>query len=643
MKKQTKKQTKTVNNELSGDMKRLQTVISRACQHFKAPENITVSEWANKYRRLSSENSAEAGRWKTSRTPYLKDIMDSFSDDRINRIVVVASSQVGKTEMLLNLLGYVVDQDPGPIMYTLPTKDDGEDFSKRRLSAMMRDTVPVRNKMAKAKGRDSNNTIYKKSFPGGMLTITGTNAPRELASVPSRYVFGDELDRWAKSAGTEGDPWSLLEARTSTFYNSKMVAVSTPTIRGDSKIDDLFKLGTQEYWSVQCPDCGEYSYIEFDNIRFKHHEIQNGRDIQYIVDEVGWVCPKCGCYHDEQTVKHQPMRWVAESPEAIKNGARSFWINGFSSPWLQWSHIVTRFLEARKDPEKLQTVYNTLFGQLWENRGDLEDEETIANRAEDYGAELPDGVLCLTCGVDTQDNRLEYEVVGYGFFEENWGIEKGVIDGNPADFETWYKLDGVIDRVYRYKNGQGIKIGLTFVDSGGHYTQEVYEQCAMRIGKRVFAIKGANRTDTPYTSPPKKAKYNTAAHHSGTTWFYLIGVDAGKEHIMSGLKVKEPGARMSHFPLDRTKGYDSLYFSGLLSEHMVRNQKGEWRWEKIPGHERNEALDCRNYANAAFKVLHPNMDRLNYLRLHPEEATKKPVPVKKKQQRRRRDLGEDDW
>ena len=160
MRKQAKNQTKTVNNGISDDMKRLQAVISRACQHFKAPENITVSEWANKYRRLSSENSAEAGRWKTSRTPYLKDIMDSFSDDRINRIIVVASSQVGKTEMLLNLLGYVVDQDPGPIMYTLPVKEDGEDFSKRRLSAMIRDTVPVRNKMAKAKGRDSNNTIF---------------------------------------------------------------------------------------------------------------------------------------------------------------------------------------------------------------------------------------------------------------------------------------------------------------------------------------------------------------------------------------------------------------------------------------------------------------------------------------------------
>lgn len=624
----------------SSEMLKLQSVISRACLNFKAPENISVSQWADKYRRLSSENSAEAGQWRTSRTPYLREIMDSFSDDRVHRLVVVASSQVGKTELLLNLLGYIIDQDPGAIMYALPTLEQAEDFSKRRLAPMIRDTVPVFKKMARAKTRDGNNTVRRKKFPGGMLTITGTNSPADLASVPSRYVLGDEIDRWPKSAGTEGDPWSLLEARTTTYYNKKMVAVSTPTIAGDSKIDELFKLGTQEYWSVQCPECGEYSYIEFDNIRFEFHEIQSGRDTQYIVDKTGWVCPECGCYQDEHTVKHQPMRWVPKNPEAIHNGCKSYWINGFSSPWLPWSHIITRFLEARKDPEKLQTVYNTLFGQLWENRGDLEDEETIASRAEDYGAELPDGVLCLTCGVDTQDNRLEYEVVGYGFFEENWGIEKGIIDGKPDNIETWIKLDAVLDHVYRFKNGRGLRISLTFVDSGGHYTQEVYEQCAARINRKVFAIKGANRTDTPYTSPAKKVNYNTQSGRKGKAWLYYIGVDAGKERIMSGLKVKEPGARMSHFPIDRTKGYDALFYSGLLSEHMVRDSKGVWKWEKIPGHERNEALDCRNYANAAFKVLHPNMDYLKKLLENPEQ---KREPVKKKKQQKRRRIDEEEW
>ncbi|MCR4834191.1 MAG: phage terminase large subunit family protein, partial [Butyrivibrio sp.] len=424
-------------------------LFQKICENFKAPEDLTVSEWADKYRMLSPENSAEAGRWRTERTPYLREIMDAFTEPKVKKVIVVACAQLGKTECMANMLGYMIDQDPGPAMLIMPTGDMAEDYSKRRLAPMVRDTKPLKEKVSEIKSRNANNTITKKNYPGGMLSMVGSNSPASLASVPSRYIFGDEIDRWAKSAGTEGDPWSLVEARTITFYNSKMVAVSTPTIKGDSKIDSLFKNGTQEYWCVQCPHCGEYSFIVFDNIRFKYHEIKNGREIQYIVDETGWACPKCGCYSDEQTIKHQPMKWVADTPEAIANGTRSFWINGFSSPWLPWTHIITKFLESRKDPEQLQVVYNTLFGQLWENRGDIADEETVSGRAEDYEAELPDGVLCLTCGVDTQDNRLEYEVVGYGFFEENWGIEKGIIDGKPDNIETWIKLDGVLDKVYK--------------------------------------------------------------------------------------------------------------------------------------------------------------------------------------------------
>ena len=418
-----------------------------------------------------------------------------------------------------------------------------------------------------------------------------------------------------------------------------MVAVSTPTVKGASKIADLFELGTKEYWCVQCPHCGEYSFITFDTVRFEFHEIGMGSKKQYIVDSTGWACPKCGCLTEEREIKRQPMEWIAESPEAIKNGCRSFWINGFYSPWMPWEAIIVKFLEARRDPELLQTVFNTRFGQLWENRGDLEDEEEMAARAEEYPADLPEGVLCLTMGVDTQDNRLEYEVVGYGLFEENWGIERGIIMGNPADPETWEKLDSVIDKVWHFENGRGLKISLTFVDSGGHYTQEVYENCAARKLKRVFAIKGANRADAPYTAPPKQVEYNTAAGRTGKVWLYMIGVDSGKQHIMSGLKVKEPGARMSHFPSNWGKGYDENFYSGLLSEHLVMDSKGRWKWEKLPGHERNEALDCRNYANAALMILHPNMDELKQKLLAPAE--RKPEQTKPRRQRTRRSVSEE--
>ena len=620
------------------DIERLNAVIGKACKGFKAPENLTVSQWADRYRKLSPENSAEAGLWKTSRTPYLKEIMDSFTDDRVNHIVVVAGSQVGKTECELNMLGYLIDQDPGPAMFIQPTLDMAEDFSKRRLDPMLRDTGPLKDKIERAKSRSGNNTTLKKKYPGGMLTLAGSNSPASLAGTPSRYVFGDEVDRWAKDAGGEGSPWKLLQARTTTFYNKKMVEVSTPTTKGRSAIADAFDLGTQEYWCVKCPDCGEYHFIDFNSMRFKPKVIKVGGHKQYIVDEVNYACPECGCCNSEQTMRHQPMEWVAKSPEAIKNGCRSFWINAFTSPWKSWKEIVREFLEAKDDPEKLKTVYNTLFGQLWEERATV-DEDEIKSRAEEYDAELPDGVLCLTCGVDTQDDRLEYEVVGYGYYEENWGIEKGIIMGKPSDEETWMKLDAVIDRAYHFKDGKALRISLTFVDSGGHYTQEVYEQCARRIGKRVFATKGANRPDTPYTAPPKKVDIIKQGAKAGKAWLYMIGVDAGKEHIYSGLKVEKEGARRSHFPSNPGRGYDVLFYSGLLSERMTL-KNGKWVWDKLPGHERNEALDCRNYANAAFRVVHPNFDHIKAKLngLEPKETAPKKKRLKK--QRRRSDYGD---
>ena len=622
-------------------LKDLNDTVRKSTSNFKPPEQLTVTEWSDKYRRLSAENSAEPGRWRTSRTPYLEEIMDAFTDPKVHRIAVAASSQVGKTECEMNMLGYAIAVDPGPIMFVMPTVDNAKDFSKRRIAPMIRDTKPLRERISKAKSRDGENTVLKKAYPGGMLTITGSNSPASLASVPARYVFGDERDRWAKDAGGEGDPWGLVEARTITFYNHKMVEVSTPTIKGYSAIESAFNTGTQEYWCVQCPHCGEYNFIKFDHIRFELHTNKIQGKTKYIVDNVMYACPECGGASTEQEIRKQPKKWIARNPEAYKNGVRSFWINAFSSPWMSWKKLVLRFLEAKDDPEKLKTVYNTLFGELWEDRGDLEDEDEMLARREEYEADLPDGVLCLTCGVDTQDNRLEYEVVGYGQFGENWGVEKGYIMGKPSDNDVWERLDGIIDRSYYFKNGKALKISLTFVDSGGHYTQEVYEECAKRINKRVFAIKGKGGEGIPFTGPPSKVNIVKDDKIIGKAWLYVLGVDAGKERIMSGLKVRSVGARYSHFPSNEEKGYDNLYFSGLLSEKMTY-ENNKWKWKKIPGHNRNEALDCRNYANAAYRVLNPNLDAIERKMKGVAQEIKKTAKPRKKQ-RRRSELYGDDW
>lgn len=629
--------------------------MSRAFENYRPPEDLTVSQWAAKYRVLSRESSAEAGPWRNERTPYMVEPMDAITDPAVRHITVVASSQVGKSELELNAIGYIIDQDPGSILYIQPTIDDAKKFSRLRIAPMLRDSPRLRAKVSDVKSRDSGNTILQKTFPGGMLTIVGSQSPSALASTPARYIIGDERDRWALSAGTEGDPWALAEARTTTYYNAKLIDVSTPTIKGLSPIEKSFANGTRERWCSQCPHCGEWHNIVFDDIKFDFETVKIGRIDDYVIKSIAWACPSCGCLSSEAEMRAQPAKWIAENPAALQRGHRSFWLNAFASPWKSWQSVVYAFLTARKDPQKLKTVYNTLLGELWEDRGDLADEDEMLARREDYGTrpdgtpvELPEGVLVLTCGVDTQDDRLEYEVVGWGHYGESWGIKKGIIMGDPNDDVPWLRLDEVISHVYRFANGSGLTISMTFVDSGGHKTQSVYKHCRERQGRRVFAIKGQGGDGVPFTRPPSKVKIVVSGRAIGQAWLYNLGVDAGKADIMGALKVQEAGPKYCHFPRGADRGYDAAYFNGLMSERMTMkttNGRTRWVWEKLVGHERNEPLDCRNYAMAALRVLDPDMDAVER-RIKGMGAQPASPPAAERRQRRRgaqkRSYG-DDW
>ena len=600
------------------NVKKLNATAAAALKHFKPPENLSVSEWAEAKRIVSRETAAEPGPWRTSRTPYLLKPMEAFTDPNVRKIVMVAASQIGKTELELNIIGYIIDQDPGSILYIHPKLEDARKFSRERIDTMIRDCKDLRNKVADVKAKSGGNTILQKTFPGGLLKLIGTNSSSALASTPARYIIGDELDRWTKSVGDEGDPLSLAEARQATFYNAKTVEVSTPTIKGASNIEKSYYNGTQERWCHQCPECEEWHEIVFDDIKFEHtFTIARNKKNYKIEGPIGWACPGCGCVTVEDVMKKRPSDWFADNPDAYKEtGIHSYWLNAFSSPWMPWSNIALKFLDTKDDPARFQVVYNTILGQLWEERGEIDDEETMLARREDYGkrtdgsdVELPEGVLVLTCGVDTQDNRLEYEVVGHGHYGETWGIRCGFIMGYPDDETTWADLDAVIDRVYRFRSGQGLRISITFVDMGGHFATSVKSACRVRFHKRVFAINGKGGESVPYTAPAKKIA--VADDKRVTCWHYTIGVDAGKAAIMANLKVQESGPKFCHFPHNENAGYNMRYFNQLLSERLVLTKtKGAqvWRWEMIPGHTRNEALDCRNYALAALRIINPDMD-----------------------------------
>ena len=590
---------------------RLNKVVAKAMAGMLPPDDLTVTEWAEKNRRLSAESAAEPGPWRTERTPYLREPMNAWTDPKVRHIVMVAASQVGKSEFLNNCIGYVIDQDPGSILFVHPTTIDAKEYSKLRIAPMIRDCPTLRTKVAEVKSRDSGNTILQKTYPGGILTMCGSTEAHALASKPIRYVLGDERDRWATSAGNEGDPWGLAMARQTTFYNAKSGEVSTPTVKNASAIEASFATGTMERWKSRCPHCGEYHEINWTDIRFDYDENLIAGHKTYKVRNIYYVCPSCACVSTELQMKRAPARWEAENPGAYEQGTRSFWLNAFVSQWATWESIILKYLNAIGNTKKMQVVYNTCFGLLWEDRGDLQDEDSLMARREEYPAELPDGVLVLTAGVDTQDDRMEYEIVGHGSFGETWGVEKGIIMGRPDDDATWDKLDEMVfDRVLHFGNGVGLKMSMSFVDEGGHFTQDVRMRCRQRIGKHVFCIKGMPGADKPYTAPPKQMKIVVNQVTVGYCWQYQLGVDSGKQIIMDNLAVQTPGQKYCHFPL--RDDYGSAYFAGLLSERLVykTNKRQPWVWEKIPGHERNEALDCRNYAMAAFKALPKDLDKI---------------------------------
>lgn len=612
-------------------MNRLGELIRDTYAMFRPPALQTVSEWADENRVLVSESSSEPGRWRTDRAPYQRGIMDSFTQTGIWKIVIMASAQTGKTEMELNMMGRAIDTDPGPMLFIQPTDTFAEDFSKRRVAPMIRACPALKRKVYEAKSRDAGNTIGMKTFPGGSVSFTGANSPTELAGRPVRYVFCDEIDRFPASAGTEGNPLKLAERRTETFRERgrKMVLTSTPTIKGTSEIEKNYLQGTQEEWHTECPHCHSFSFIRFDNIKFDKEEYkdENGEK-NYHVRNVRWKCPVCERETGEYETKRQAAKWVAKNPEAVEAGIRSFRLSAFMSPWSDWKDICRSFLNAKDDPELLKVFVNTMLGETWEVRDRSGVPEQLYARREKYDAEVPNGVLVLTMGVDTQDNRLEYEIVGWDREEQSWGINRGVIPGIPDTKAVWEEIDALMDKKWRLPNGMGLKVMGTFVDSGGHYTQEVYRACAERFanGRKIFAIKGDDGQDKEYVALMKKSGPIKSPK-------FIIGVDSGKTAIMSASAVEKPGPRYMHYPRDYEAGYDQEYFRGLISEKLVihrRGGKAVMAWEKT--YERNEPLDCRNYARAVYKYFHWPFDKIE-ARLRGEEEveiqTRKQVEKRK--------------
>ncbi len=571
------------------------------------PPKLSVSQWADEYRHLSSEASAESGKWKTSRAEYQRGIMDAFSDPLIHTVVWMSSAQVGKTECLNNIVGYFIDQDPSPMLFLQPTLEMGQAWSKDRLAPMLRDSPALKGKVQDSKSRDSGNTILHKSFSGGHITIAGANSPASLASRPIRVVLMDEIDRYPMSAGTEGDPVNLATKRSTTFWNRKRMLTSTPTIKGISRIERAYEESDMRRYYVPCHACGHEQHLIFGNVKFDKDDATTAK----------YYCEKCGIgWSDAQRWNAvKKGKWIAHQ---TSHGVAGFHLNELYSPWVKLDDFVRNFLEAKKSKETLKTFVNTSLGETWEEEGiQLDDNELIARR-EDY-IKVPSDALVLVASADVQDDRIELEVKGFGDGEESWGIDYKIIYGDPSKAIVWKDLDDALLQTYENEDGYTMRIACTCIDSGGHFTNEVYKFTKNKESRRVYAVKGSSSSGAPLVNRGTRS-------NKANVKLFAVGTDTAKELIFARLKIEEFGAGYMHY----SKRFDEEYFKQLTAEKIttkfIRGFPSRV-WTKTRA--RNEALDLNVYALAALAILNPNWNALqaNVIKKHEEETIPQmPIP-----------------
>jgi phage terminase large subunit GpA-like protein len=559
---------------------------------------LTISQWADRYRWLSQRASAEHGRWRTERTPYLREIMDCLSPmSLIERTVFMKGAQIGGTECGNNWMGYIIHQAPGPMMAVQPTVEMAKRNSKQRIDPLIEESEVLRKLVRDPRSRDSGNTVLSKDFPGGVLVMTGANSAVGLRSMAARYLFLDEVDAYPGDVEGEGDPITLAMARTRTFARRKVFLVSTPKITGMSRIESAYEESDQRKYWVPCPTCREFQILKFAQLRWPKGDPQSAV----------YICEHCG----QEIRNHQKQSMLArgEWRAGAKGDGRTagFHISSLYSPvgWFSWGDAAKQFEQAQKNPALLQVFVNTVLGETWTLLGEAPEWQKLYDRREDYKVGLvPRGGLFLTAGADVQKDRIEVEIAAWGRGKESWSVDYRVFEGDTSRAAVWEKLTGLLNESFTTESGLELPIMQLAVDSG-FATIEVY-QWARRQGGRVLVIKGDSRTPSLIgsASPVEVGPMGAKLKRGVRVWPVNSGM--AKEELYRWLRQDRPTdedvakgipfpSGYCHFPR-----YSEEYFKQITAEQLVTKiVKGYRRheWQKM--RERNEALDCRVYARAA--------------------------------------------
>lgn len=580
-----------------------------ALQFLKPPEQMNVSEWAEEYRILDNKSSAMPGAWSNKITPYLVGIMDEFNNYETEEIIFCKPTQVGGTEALQNMIGYIVMQDPSPTMIVYPTEALAKSISENRLQPMLRATAEIKKKF------DENSSILELQFEGMYLSLVGSNSPSGLASKPIRFLMMDEVDKYPGASNREADPIKLARERTKTFHNKKIYMTSTPTLKTGHIWKAKEAADVEKHYFVPCPHCGEFIEFKFSNIRFPKEE---GMSYVDRAEFAVYVCQACGVAITDND-KHNMLRlgeWRAVRHSTKYARTVAFWINTLYSPFVRWSDIAKEFLLSKDDPEQFQNFTNSWLAEPWEDTKLKTSIDLVMERQTDLPPYVvPSWAKLITGGVDVQENCLYWTIRAWG----DYLTSQNIAHGQAMDFE---EIDRVMNLEYRSEEGIPLVVQLCLIDSG-YQADSTYDFCVTH-SDWALPVKGASREQTSHYKLSKVNRVNSRA--DGMT---LVLVDGGKYKDMIAGRMQKPNGRGSWMVYS---GCDEEYAAQVTAEHKInvkRNGVSRQEWQLKHNHGDNHLLDCEVYALAAadilgVRTLHLEADQVEARDMKPKQEEMSP-------------------
>lgn len=541
---------------------------------------LNLTEWAKEFRILSRESSSNYGRFKPF--SYQVEPMNEISNQKRRKVVLLWASQLGKSEMINNTIGYYIHQEPSTILFMLPNENDAEDYSKRRLAPMIRDCKSLNDLI---NSNDANNTILIKNFRGGNLALVGSNSPSKLASKPIKVLLVDEADRC--EATKEGDSIKLAEKRTITFADRKIIISSTPTIKGSSAIEAEFASSDRRFFYVDCPHCGFSQTLKFEYLVWDKDKNDNP-----IYDSAKYQCAECGSLLSEQE-KNEAVRngrWIAQNQSSKTAG---FFLNAIYSPFFKMSDIAKDWYESKNDQLKLQTFINTIKCEGFEPPAVKFSENELYNRREEYTNDnFPASVEFITAGADIQDNRIEINFIGWARGLEAFNLEYVQVWGNTDQDKVWMEAYKELVKKFKREDGKMFAISLACIDSG-YNTERTYK--LVSLDKRFIATKGLSEQSS------KASFLNKVKNIKKGVKFMPVGTYAGKNEIYRLLHIDKPSEGYFHY----NESYTQEFFNQLTAEKIekVKDKNGYSKLRWVKTRDRNEALDITLLAYAAAKLI----------------------------------------